>query len=112
MTTESLSTREVCQILRDLALGTRSIQRISRQAPPGIDSGQIRVEVDGWVLNLCQDQGTLTHCESCVAADSRSAPFADWHRYGTDPVALLSTWERAQVEGLVADPQSVEARAM
>lgn len=49
---------------------------------------------------LAHDQGALTHCESCIGVDSHSATFADWHRHGSDPVALLSIWERAQVEGL------------
>jgi hypothetical protein len=53
-------------------------------------------------LNLCQEHGTLAQCESCVTLDGRSAPFADWHRYGTDPVELLSNWEYAQVEGMLS----------
>lgn len=92
-----LTTREVCQLLRDIALGTRVISLGST-----VDSGIVTVDVDGWRLGLCTSNGALASCQSCHSPDGRSASQVAWQRYGTDPVELLSTWELAQVSRLIA----------
>jgi hypothetical protein len=59
------------------------------------------VEIDGWLFTLFKDCGTLGYCEDCGSSDGRVGTVENWHRYGTDPVELLSSWEREQLERLL-----------
>ncbi|RON57882.1 DUF7693 family protein [Pseudomonas frederiksbergensis] len=90
----ALTAREVCQVLRDAALGIRPLQRLDL----------VRIEIEGWRLTLDLDGERLRHCQSCQSPDGREGFFESWQRYGTDPVSLLSTWELAQVERLIFRP--------
>ena len=92
----SLTAREVCQQLRDAALGLCTLRCL--QAPPA--SGVMHVEIDGWQLSLDVEHGHLHHCQRCQSPDGRV--YERGQRYGTDPVYLLSTWELAQIERLLA----------
>ena len=89
-----MTAREVCQQLRDAARGRRPLRRLDRQPGP------VRVDVEGWHLTLDVDGKHLRHCLDCQRPDGRV--FEGGQRYGTDPVSLLSTWELAQVERLLA----------
>ncbi|MBA5708475.1 hypothetical protein DT037_15590 [Pseudomonas fulva] len=97
MTTPSLATREVYQILRDIALGIRNLQRVSEPGWTEIACGSMTVQADGWILTLRNEAGTLDHLISCFSPDGRAYSFSAHHHYGTDPVALMSTWEHAQL---------------
>ncbi|MGE8144127.1 DUF7693 family protein [Pseudomonas frederiksbergensis] len=102
----ALTAREVCQVLRDAALGTRPFQRLG---PPGA-SDQVEIDIEGWRLTLDLDDHRLRHCQRCQSPDGREGVFDSWQRYGTDPVSLLSTWELAQIERLLgAEPGHVES---
>lgn len=92
-----LSAREVCQVLRDAALGIRLLQPIAGRCT----SGLLQVDIDGWHLTLDVDGERLRHCQHCQSPEGREARFDAWQRYGTDPVSLLSTWELAQLERLL-----------
>lgn len=94
----ALTAREVCQLLRDAALGTRALQCLDTFCA----SGQVMVDIEGWRLTLDLDGNHLRHCQNCQSPDGREVTFESWHRYGTDPVSLLSTWELAQIERLLA----------
>lgn len=96
-----LTAREVYQILRDIALGTRSMRRLGKQGWRQIHSGPMSLEAQGWVLVLYSDGGELDYVQSCQSPDGRRADFASWQRYGTDPVSLLSIWEHNQLEKLL-----------
>ncbi|MGE8069627.1 DUF7693 family protein [Pseudomonas sp. NPDC089569] len=91
-----LTAREVCQTLRDAALGVRRLQRLGVQTGPG----PVHVDIEGWQLHLDVDEGHLHHCLYGRSPDNRV--FDGGQRFGTDPVSLLSTWELAQVERLLA----------
>ena len=93
-----LPAREVYQILKDVALGVRSLRRMSSRPWKDIFTGTMTSEVDGWMLVLHSEGGRLGYCESCTWPDSRSASLEDWHRFGTNPVDFLSAWEREKVE--------------
>ncbi|MGJ7516732.1 DUF7693 family protein [Pseudomonas baetica] len=93
---QPLTAREVYQTLRDAALGVRPLKRLAEQP----DSGPVRIEIDGWRLTLDVDDIHLRHCVHCLSPDGRA--FDGGQRYGTDPVSLLSTWELAQIERLLA----------
>ncbi|WP_286914751.1 MULTISPECIES: DUF7693 family protein [unclassified Pseudomonas] len=99
MSPNPLTPREAYQVLRDIALGIRSMRRVSEQP---WDSGQITVEVEGWLLTLCSAGGALDHCASCQAPDGRAYVLGSGQRFGTHPVELMSTWELKQVQTMLA----------
>nr|WP_150642692.1 hypothetical protein [Pseudomonas fluorescens] len=102
MNTKSLLTaREVYQVLKDVALGTRIMMRACTQSWNEIYNGLMPVEIDGWRLTLFNDCDILDYCENCKSPDGRVGTLEDWQRYGTDPVDLLSAWEREQLERLL-----------
>ncbi|MFS2067511.1 hypothetical protein ACEN9D_01925 [Pseudomonas sp. CT11-2] len=96
-----LTAREVYQVLKDVALGTRIMRRTSNQSLCELYNDLMTVEIDGWRLTLFNDGGTLDYCEDCRSPDGRIGSLEDWQRYGTDPVELLSGWEREQLERLL-----------
>jgi hypothetical protein len=95
----ALTAREVYQQLRDVAQGIRSFKRLNDQAEPG----QVQVDIEGWRLTLDVDANHLRHCLHGRSPDGREYAFDNGQRFGTDPVSLLSTWELAQIERLLAD---------
>ncbi|WP_226501621.1 hypothetical protein [Pseudomonas sp. MWU16-30322] len=93
--TALLTARDVCQRLREAALGVLMFNRLEASGAAGV----VAVDIEGWRLLLDVEGGRLHHCEHCRCPDGR-----EWHfnsRYGTDPVNLLSTWELAQIENLL-----------
>ncbi len=102
MTTTALSARDVYQLLKDIALGVRSMRRAGELSWREIGSGSMPILVDGWRLTLFNDGGELDHCAGCVAADGRMSSIDSWGRYGTDPIQLLSRWEREELERLLS----------
>lgn len=93
--TALLTARDVCQRLREAALGVLMFNRLEASGAAGL----VAVDIEGWRLLLDVEGGRLHHCEHCRCPDDR-----EWHfnsRYGTDPVNLLSTWELAQIENLL-----------
>lgn len=86
----TLTPREVYQQLRDAALGLRPLVRHGAE-----------VDIEGWRLILEFDGTHLHHCLHCRSADGREGALGNWQR-DTDPVSLLSTWELAQIERLLA----------
>ncbi|MGF6090501.1 DUF7693 family protein [Pseudomonas sp. 18173] len=94
----ALTAREVYQQLRDAAQGIRMFKRVDEAC----ESSQVRVDIDGWRLTLDVDAGHLRHCLHGQSPDGREYAFDNGQRFGTDPVSLLSTWELAQIERLLA----------
>lgn len=90
-----LTSREVCQRLRDAALGVCTLRVTSARAD------RVSVEIEGWRLQLDFDGQRLHHCADCFCPDGRQWTLDTRQRFGTDPVSLLSTWELAQIEGLL-----------
>jgi hypothetical protein len=90
-----LTTREVCQRLRDAALGVRPFQIMRTQG------GALEVDIEGWLLQLDFDGQHLHHCGQCRCPDGRVWTHDTRQRFGTDAVSLLSTWELAQIEGML-----------
>ena len=101
-TTSPLNAREVCQVLTDIALGTRIMMRSSIQSWNEVYHGLMHVEIDGWQLILFNDCDTLDYCEYCRSPDGRVGTLELWQRDGADPVDLLSAWEREQIVRLLA----------
>jgi hypothetical protein len=101
-TSSSLSAHEVCQVLKDVALGKRIMMRSSIQSWNEIYHGLMPVDIDGWVLTLFNDCDTLDYCEYCRSPDGRVGTLELWQCNGAEPVELLSAWEREQLERLLA----------
>jgi hypothetical protein len=102
LNTTPLTAREVCQMLTDVALCKRIMERSSIQSWNEIYHGLMPVEIDGWVLTLFNDCDTLDYCDYCRSPDGRVGTLELWQRDGADPVDLMSTWEREQLERLLA----------
>jgi hypothetical protein len=92
-----LSAREVCQRLREAALGVLAFNICDGPTAAGL----IAVDIEGWQLLLDFEGGRLHHCECARNGDGQDGSLERWQRYGTDPVSLLSTWELAQIEQLL-----------
>jgi hypothetical protein len=97
-----LTTRETYQVLRDIALGIRTLRRVSEQRWAQLHGGQMTVEAEGWVLTFCNDSGALDYCASCYAPDGRAYVFGSEQKFGTSPIELMSTWEHRQLGNLLA----------
>ncbi|XOV43334.1 hypothetical protein RAM80_00840 [Pseudomonas sp. App30] len=92
MPTTPLAAREVYQVLRDVAMGERRLQRLDA----------VTFDVDDWVITLHCDGAVPEYCESCHGPDARAYRFDASKPYGSNPVELLSGWERAQLERLLS----------
>ncbi|OYU05890.1 MAG: hypothetical protein CFE47_18700 [Pseudomonas sp. PGPPP1] len=92
-----LSPRDVCEVLREVAWGRRVMTRVGRMS----DSDHLDVEVGGWRMSIYSSCGELDFCQTCISPDGRRWSFDSGARYGTDPVALLSTWEHKTLGDLL-----------
>ncbi|TMU72569.1 hypothetical protein FGA82_24670 [Pseudomonas fluorescens] len=101
-----LTSREVCQRLREAALGVLAFKVC--EAPAEI--GLVTVDIDGWRLLLDFAGGRLHHCEYARSGEGQEGSLERWQRFGTDPVSLLSTWELAQIEQLLKAPTNEVAQ--
>jgi len=102
-TANSLTAREVYQVLKEVALGVRTLRRLSAQSWNEIHTGPMPVEVDSWTLTLFNDCDILDYCEDATCPAGRTGTLEDWQRYGTNPVDLLSAWEHRQLELMLAN---------
>lgn len=79
-------------MLRDIAMGERTLRRLDA----------VTIQVDGWVVKLQSDGSVLEYCESCLSPDARTYLFDASKSFGSNPVELLSAWERAQLERMLS----------
>ncbi|WP_313065013.1 hypothetical protein [Pseudomonas sp.] len=100
-TTAEISAREVCQLLREVIFERRSMTRVGKTSWDEIYAGHFVVSIEGWRISIYNDCDTLEYCEQCVSPDGRRWSFESGDRFGTDPIALLSTWEHQTLEQLL-----------
>ncbi|HXR01235.1 MAG TPA: hypothetical protein VN798_12655 [Pseudomonas sp.] len=93
MSANTLTARQACQILRDIALGVRVMRRVSAAKWGESSAASLVIEADGWSLTLSGSGDKLECCQRCSSPDGQTGSLESWQRYGTDPVSLLSTWE-------------------
>lgn len=93
-TLPSLTSREVCQWLRDAALGTARLDVLV------VRHDRLCLAIDGCTLVLLTDEQRLSCFQACDP-QGRQGMADQWGRPGTDPIELLSTWERAQLDRLL-----------
>jgi len=94
-----LTAREISQILREAAAATRLTRRITKVGWDEIYCGLMTVDVDGWVITLYNDCGSLDYCDSCYSPDGRKFDFSS--RDVSDPIELLSPGEHLLLEELL-----------
>lgn len=97
----SLSSREVCQVLREVTFGRRAMAKVGTQTWDEVYACHFIVDVEGWRITLYNDCDELDYCEQCISPDGRRWSFSPGDRLGTDPVALLSTFEHQTLERLL-----------
>lgn len=89
-------------MLRDIALGVRTMHRLGTKSWAEMYCGMMTVEVDGWVITFHNDCDSLDYWDSCYCPDGRAYTFDSSQQLGTDPLELLSTWKHAQLEKLIS----------
>lgn len=99
----ALSARAVCQILREVIFGRCGITKVGQASWDEIYAGHFHVDADGWRISIYNDCDTLYYCEECVSPDGRRWSFDPGDRFGTDPIALLSTWEHRTLEQMLKE---------
>lgn len=102
-TAGELSAREVCQVLREVTFERRTMTKVSQASWGEIYAGHFVVSVEGWHISIYNDSNTLDYCEECVSPEGRRWSFDAGDRFGTDPIALLSTWEHQTLERLLKE---------
>ncbi|MGX9764498.1 hypothetical protein [Pseudomonas fluorescens] len=100
-TAAELSAREVSQVLREVIFGRSVMSKVGQQSWAHVYSGHFQVDVDGWRMSIYNDCDQLDYCEQCVSPVGRQWSFDSGDRFGTDPIALLSTWEHQTLEQLL-----------
>ena len=101
ITAGELSAREVCQVLREVTFERWTMTKMSQASWDEIYAGHFVVSVEGWRISIYNDCDTLDYCEECVSPEGRRWSFSAGDRFGTDPIALLSTWEHQTLERLL-----------
>uniref|UniRef100_UPI00403877B6 DUF7693 family protein n=1 Tax=Pseudomonas bambusae TaxID=3139142 RepID=UPI00403877B6 len=99
-----LTAREVCQALREVTFGRRTMSKLDGPARDEVYVRHFIVDIEGWHVTLHNGCGTLDYCEEALCPDGRRWAFDPGDRYGTDPVALLSTWEHQTLERMLNTP--------
>lgn len=102
-TAAKLSARDVSQLLREAIFGRLVMSKVGQESWDEIYAGHFHfhVYVDGWTLSIYNDCDELDYCEESVSPDGRRWSFDSGDRFGTDPNALLSTWEHQTLEQLL-----------
>ncbi|MFG0528973.1 hypothetical protein ACF8FB_01290 [Pseudomonas sp. yb_2] len=87
----ALTAREVCQVLREVVLGRRTMTKVGSQSWEQLYACHFEIDVEGWRITIYNDCDELDYCERCVSPDGRCWDFDQGDR--VDPIALLSVWE-------------------
>lgn len=97
----TLTAREVCQVLREVTFGRRTMTKVGSQTWGDVYACHFPVDVDGWRITLSLDCDTLGYCEEALSSAGLVWAFGSGDRYETNPVALLSTWEHQTLERML-----------
>lgn len=99
----ALTARDVCQVLREVTFGRRAMTKMGNQTWDEVYACHFVVDIDGWRISLYNDCDTLDYCQEAVTPEGQRWAFDPGDRYGTDPVALLSTWEHQTLERMLKE---------
>ena len=96
-----LTAQDVCQVLRDIILERRTMNRACTQSWDEVFAGLFHIEVEGWHLVFFNDCSELDYCDECISPDGRHWSSKSVGSDGFDPIFLLSTQERKVLERLL-----------
>ncbi|MBK4990437.1 DUF7693 family protein [Pseudomonas sp. S36] len=99
-----LTAREACQVLREALFGRRTMTIVRGQVSEQLDCLHYVVDVDGWKMRICANNGEPEFCEWCVSPEGRCWAFDPGARI--DPIALLSGWEYQNLQRLLTTLQA------
>ncbi|MCF5049951.1 hypothetical protein GIW77_27555 [Pseudomonas simiae] len=91
----------VSQVLREAIFGRSVMSKVGHESWDEIYSGHFQINVDDWQISIYNDCDQMDYCEECVSPDGRRWSFDAGDRFGTNPIALLSTWEHQTLERLL-----------
>ncbi len=94
-----LTAREVCQVLREVVLGRRTMNKVGSLSWAQLYACHFEIDVEGWRITIYNDCDELDYSERCVSPDGRRWDFDSGDR--TDPISLLSTWEHQTLERML-----------
>jgi probable phosphoglycerate mutase len=97
----ALTARDVSQVLREVIFERRSMTKVGVQTCDEVCACHSIVDVEGWRITIYNDCDELDYCEECLSPDGRRWSFVPGDRFGTDPIALLSTWEHQTLERML-----------
>ena len=97
----ALSAREVGQVLREVIFERRAMTKVHAHTWDEVYAWHFVVDVEGWRITIYNDCDELDYCEECVSPDGRRWRLDAGDRYGTDPIAMLSTWEHQTLQRLL-----------
>jgi 2,3-bisphosphoglycerate-dependent phosphoglycerate mutase len=100
-TAAELSARELSHVLREAIFGRSVMSKVGHESWDEIYAGHFHISVDGWDITIYNDCDQLDYCEQGVSPEGRRWSFDSGNRFGTDPVALLSTWEHQTLKQLL-----------
>ena len=98
MDSKVLTSREVYGVIRGAASGMIAMRRVSPMAWGEIHHGMMTIDADGWVITFHNHCDSLDYCDSCYSPDGRAYDYSSPLNQGTDPVQLLSSTERHDLE--------------
>lgn len=92
-----LLVREVYQRIREVSLGLSQLTLVGAARWRGMDSGEVQVAIDDLHLMLIKEDGVLD-CSVLIAFHEGCwQPTDSWSSRATDPLELLSVWERKEL---------------
>ena len=95
----ALTARKVCQVLREVVLGRRTMTNVGNQSWEQLYACHFMVDVEGWRITIYNDCDELDYCDRCKSPDGRRWDFDPGDR--TDPIALLSLWEHERLQRML-----------
>ncbi|UMY52370.1 hypothetical protein MLC69_17220 [Pseudomonas azotoformans] len=87
--------------MREVTFERLAITKVGQLSWDEVYAGHFVVSIEGWHISIYNDCDTLDHCKECISLDGRRWSFDSGDRFGTDPIALLSTWEHQALERIL-----------
>ncbi|PVZ42575.1 hypothetical protein N430_01188 [Pseudomonas sp. CC120222-01a] len=79
----AITAREVCQVLREVVLGRRTMTKVGSQSWEQLYACHFEIDVEGWRITIYNDCDELDYCERCVSPEGKC-----W-KFDPGPIRLL-----------------------
>jgi hypothetical protein len=98
--TVGLTGEEVADLFRRVILRELKIIAIGNSWKQ-VYAGNVRVRIDGYEFVIFNDCDELDYVDSAAAPDGRRGDFDGWSESNSEPVSLLTKYERSRLEGFL-----------